>query len=57
MNILVTARHFKAKQDLQDYARDEATKLERHFDGITTLEWILSYQKLDQIAELVVKVP
>jgi putative sigma-54 modulation protein len=57
MNILVTARHFKAKQELQDYAHAEAAKLERHFDRITTVELVLSFQKKDQIAELIVKVP
>ena len=57
MNITVTARHFKAKPDLQNYAREEARKLEKQFDRITNLDWVLSYQKLDQIAEITVKVP
>ncbi len=57
MNITVTARHFKAKQELQDYVRNEAKSLERQFDRIISIEWILAYQKKDQIAEIVLQVP
>jgi ribosomal subunit interface protein len=45
MNTIVTARHFKAHEELVDYATDAAEKLGRYYDGILKCEIKLSYHK------------
>ena len=59
MRIHVTSRHFKAHDTLVEYAEVEAAKLERYYDGITTCEVILKFEKprkSDKIAEAIVSV-
>ena len=45
MNTTVTCRHFKAHEELVDYAKDAAEKLNRYYDGIMKCEIKLSYHK------------
>jgi len=57
MKLSITARHFKANDELQQYARNETSKLDKLFDHITSSEIVLSYQKQTKTAELVVNAP
>ena len=45
MNTTVTCRHFKAHEELVDYAKDAAEKLDHYYDGIMKCEIKLSYHK------------
>ena len=45
MEILFTARHFKAHDTLRDYAHDAVRRLERYYDGIVRSDIILSYER------------
>lgn len=45
MNIIVTSRHFKAKESLVEYARKSVEKLNRYYNGVIKGEVILSYEK------------
>jgi putative sigma-54 modulation protein len=56
MHITFTARHFKATNRLKEYSEKKVTRLKRYYDGIIECEIILDYEKLDQIAEIAIKV-
>jgi putative sigma-54 modulation protein len=45
MNTTVTSRHFRAHEELRDYAKEAAEKLDRYYDGILKCEIKLSYHK------------
>lgn len=57
MKLTITARHFKANQELQEYAQKEADRLDKIFDHITSGEIVLSFQKQVKSAELVINAP
>jgi len=60
MNVTITSRKFKARENLKSYITDEALSLEKFFDNIQDVEVILSFQESKEmlkIAEIVVKVP
>lgn len=52
MNITITARHFKARQDLKDFINEKMNKLKTYYDRIIEAEIILSFVKEEQIAEI-----
>ncbi len=59
MNTIVTCRHFKAHEELVDYAKDAAEKLSHYYDGIMKCEIKLSYHKAQnsvKAAEVIVSV-
>jgi putative sigma-54 modulation protein len=56
MKITITARHFKAQEPLKEFAQTEVARLKKYYDGIMEGEVILTYVKLDQIAEVNLKV-
>lgn len=56
MRINFTARHFKASDQLKQYAEKKVQRLKKYYNGIIECEIILDYVKLDQIAEIAVKV-
>lgn len=56
MQITFTARHFKATNRLKTYCEKKVSRLKRYYDGIIECEIILDYEKLDQIAEIAIKV-
>lgn len=56
MNLIITARRFKLKDDLRDYVKEKAGKLNRYYDGILKIEVILGWEKLMRIAELKINV-
>ncbi len=41
MQVQITARHFKANDELQAYVNDRVAKLKRYYDGITNVHVIL----------------
>ncbi len=45
MNTTVTSRHFKAHDELVDYANNAVEKLDRYYDGIIKCEVKLSFEK------------
>jgi len=56
MRITITARHFKAPESLKAFVRNEVSRLEKYYDGALSSEVILSWEKLNQIAEITLKV-
>lgn len=56
MNLTITARHFKLKDELRQYVEEKAAKLDRYFDGIVDVEVILGWEKLTRYAELRINV-
>ena len=56
MQITFTARHFKATSRLKGYCEKKVSRLKRYYDGIIECEIILDYEKLNQIAEIAIKV-
>lgn len=59
MNTIVTSRHFKAHEELVDYAKDAAEKLDHYYDGIIKCEIKLSYLKVQnsvKVAEVILSV-
>jgi putative sigma-54 modulation protein len=59
MNIKVTSRHFKAHEDLNNYAMAAVETLTRYYDGITRADVVLVFEKVrksTKVAEISVKV-
>lgn len=56
MNLNITARRFKLKDDLRDYVKEKVGKLNRYYDGIIKIEVILGWEKLMRITELKINV-
>jgi putative sigma-54 modulation protein len=56
MRITITARHFKAPDSLKTFVRDEVSRLEKYYEGALNSEVILSWEKLNQVAEINLKV-
>jgi len=55
MNIAITARGYKASEQLKNYIYEKLNRLNRFSDIIMDSEAILSYENKDQIIELSVK--
>lgn len=56
MRVNFTARHYKPSERLKDYAISEVQKLDKFYEGIINCDIILDYQKLYQIAEIIIHV-
>ncbi len=59
MNTTVTSRHFRAHDELRDYAKEAVEKLDRYYDGIIKCEVKLSYHKAQnsvKAAEVIISV-
>ncbi|MDZ7262713.1 MAG: ribosome-associated translation inhibitor RaiA [candidate division KSB1 bacterium] len=56
MRVNFTARHYKPSERLKEYAIKEVKRLEKYYDGIIDCEIVLDYQKLQQIAEIIIQV-
>lgn len=52
MRTNISARHFKVRGDLKDYAQQEVQRLTRYFDGIMDCDIELSYQKENKTSEI-----
>ncbi len=56
MQINIDGHHIEITSALKDYITAKMTKLERHFDRITSTHVVLNVEKLRQIAEAKVQV-
>ena len=56
MQINISGHHVELTTALRDYVTNKLSKLERHFDSITTTQVTLSVEKLRQKAEATVHV-
>jgi putative sigma-54 modulation protein len=52
MNIIITARGYKAPDRLKSYISEKISKKDRVYEGVNTMDVILSYEKQIQIAEI-----
>jgi putative sigma-54 modulation protein len=55
MNIAITTRGFKAPERLKSYVNEKVNRLNRFSNIIMDGEAVISYEKLDQIVELKLK--
>lgn len=55
MNIIITARHFKANDSLKSKIQDKIEKLKTYYDGIISCDVVLFQEKDDEIAEIKLK--
>lgn len=59
MKIKVTSRHFKARDELVEYAENAVADFESYYDGITRTDIILSFEGANnevKVAEIIVHV-
>ncbi len=56
MNLSITARRFKLKDDLRSYVEEKAKKLDRFYDGIIDIEIVLGWEKLIRYTEMRINV-
>ncbi len=56
MNLSITARRFKLKDDLKEYVEEKAQKLDRYYDGIVDMDIILGWEKLSRYTEFRINV-
>ncbi len=56
MRITVTARHFKASEQLRSYAENEVKRLKKFFDGIVDAEVILTKERANRNASITLNV-
>jgi putative sigma-54 modulation protein len=56
MNLRVTARHFDLTDGLRAHVEERSQHLERFFNNIIDLHWVLDIDKHRQIADLSVRV-
>ena len=60
MNIIFTARHFEASDNLKEFSKDAVSKLEQFYDRIVSCSIVLepaASSKTPQQAEIIVKIP
>ncbi|HDI52481.1 ribosome-associated translation inhibitor RaiA [candidate division KSB1 bacterium] len=56
MRVTFTARHFKASEQLRQYAENEVKKLKKFFDGIVDCDVILTKQRANCTVEITINV-
>lgn len=56
MNLAITARRFKLKDDLRNYIEEKSQRLSRFYNNIIDTEVILGWEKQDRYVELKIKV-
>ena len=56
MNLNITARRFKLKDDLKNYVEEKAKKLDRYYDNILDFDIILGWEKLNRYTEMRINV-
>lgn len=56
MQMIISGHHVEVTQALKDYATSKFSKVERHFDNITSMQVILSIEKLVQKAEAIIHI-
>ncbi len=56
MNLTITARHFKLKDDLKNYVEEKVKKLDKFYDRIVDMEVVLGWEKLTRYTEIRINV-
>ncbi|MDF3030404.1 MAG: ribosomal subunit interface protein [Moraxellaceae bacterium] len=56
MQMVISGHHVEITQALKDYVSTKLEKVERHFDHITSMQVILSIDKLVQKAEATIRI-
>lgn len=56
MNIKITGRHVEVTEAIRDYTIEKLDRITRHFDNVTSVNVILSVEKLKQKAEVTLHV-
>lgn len=56
MTVTFTARHFKTSDRLKEFATQEVRRLKKYYDDILEVDIVLDYVKLEQVAEISIKV-
>lgn len=56
MNLKITGHHVEVTDAIRDYVSGKLDRVIRHFDNVTSVNVILSVEKLDQKAEVTVHV-
>ncbi|MDZ7370341.1 MAG: ribosome-associated translation inhibitor RaiA [candidate division KSB1 bacterium] len=56
MTVTFTARHFKTSDRLKEFATQEVKRLKKYYDDILEVDIVLDYVKLEQVAEISIKV-
>jgi putative sigma-54 modulation protein len=56
MNLTITGHHVEVTPAIREYVTNKLDKVIRHFDNVTSVNVILSVEKLDQKAEVAVHV-
>ena len=56
MNLIVHGHHLEVTPALRDYVQDKLTRVRRHFDHVIEANVLLSVDKLDQKAEINLRV-
>ncbi len=56
MRINISARHFKASDNLKEFARDEVMRLKKYYDGIIDCEIVFDKQREVRSCEIATKV-
>lgn len=57
MQITITARHFDLTNAIRDYVEESAIKLEKYFDHILNVHFILSLENGGNSAEMILNIP
>jgi len=56
MNLNITGHHLEVTPAIRDYVADKLDRVIRHFDNVTSVNVILTVEKLQQKAEVTVHV-
>lgn len=56
MQMVISGHHIEVTQALKEYVHNKLERVERHFDHITSLQVILSIDKLVQKAEATIRI-
>ncbi len=56
MNLNITARHFKLKDDLKQYVEEKVQKLDRFHPAILDMDVVLGWEKQNRYAEFRINV-
>jgi ribosome hibernation promoting factor len=57
MQITITARHFDLTNAIRDYVEESAIKLEKYFDHIINVHFILALENGGNTAEMILHIP
>lgn len=56
MQLIISGHHVEVTPALKDYASNKLSRVARHFDNITSVQVILSIEKLVQKAEATIRI-